>query len=85
MESQQETSVKIDEIGHFQDELEKMVKTTQVNAKEETPFSAQFKALMRKHFAYYKRSYTTIIAQLFIPLLFIIGMSLQVLLWNHIF
>lgn len=73
MESQQETSVSIDEIGLFESELDKMVQDSNASKADTTPFGRQTKALLRKHASFYRHSYTTIIAQLLIPLVFIVG------------
>lgn len=83
MESQQETSVSIDEIGLFSSELEKMVQYTNASKSDSTPFRRQTKALLRKHAAFYKHSYSSIIVQLIIPLVFIVGKPSPIFYPSH--
>jgi ABC-type multidrug transport system ATPase subunit len=74
MESQKETSLSMEAIAASSKELAQLANSTAQTIGTKTPFKRQANALMRKHASFYKRSYSTLIVQLFIPVLFMLAL-----------
>lgn len=72
MESQKETSVSLEEIEASSQELMQLAEDTKKTTGRKTSFKRQADALARKHASFYKRSWTTLVIQLIIPLVFML-------------
>lgn len=83
MESQKETTVSLEEIEASSRELMELAQATAKTTGKKSNFKRQANALVRKHASFYKRSWTTLVVQIFIPILFMMGIYLFSLLITY--